>query len=617
MCGIVGAVGLADVSDLVQTASQVQIHRGPDAQGVYFKRFGDVSLGLGHQRLSILDLSSAGSQPMKSRSGRFIIAFNGEVYNYVELAQQYGLQGLRSSSDTEVVVELIELLGPQRAFSEFNGMWSILVVDSLERKLYLSRDRFGKKPLYFYMREDLVFFASELKSFLSVPGLTLKPNCRVAARYLSQSLQDIDEETWLDGVSAFPAGCFGVLNLDQIKLGIQDKANYWTPDSYELPTSLSFDAYIAELRNTMIDAVRLRLRSDVPVGVALSGGIDSSIIASITHRLLGDASSGICFLSAVNPGAPNDESPFIDIMGKYLDVPISKVELRVEQGGDLLPLLQRCSYVNDAPLASFSNILFYMLMESAFGLDTKVIFSGQGADEAFCGYKKYPMFEIKRLLKSGRIVEAVMFGMGFGLRGTIFSQFSIAEAKRYLGSKNESLLGSACREVAVAEALGAISGGVADRQWQDVSKYSVPYLTHYEDRMSMSWSREVRLPFLDYRVMQLGLKAPTRFKMQSGWTKYCLRRAFEDYLPPEVAWRKDKQGFVNPQDNWLRMGLRQAVDDMILDAKSPVFSFGLVDQLAYRKLFNRYCAGDKRIWFRDVFSPFALNVWLQGFGLCS
>lgn len=616
MCGIVGVIGTDPtwVLESVRALGLKQAHRGPDAQGDSLHAFGATAVALGHQRLSILDLSNAGIQPMTSHSGRFTMVFNGEVYNYLELAKQHRLENLRSGSDSEVVLELIEKLGAEQACKQFNGMFAILAVDREAGRVHIARDRFGKKPLYHYRNGDTVVFASELKSFKALPGFRVKPNMKVAARYLSQALQDIDNETWFEGVSSFPPSCVAAIDLARVADGLIDLVRYWEPSALQTPTMATFEGYVEELRETVSDATRIRLRADVPAGVALSGGLDSSILSVLTSRRDSDFDSPVALFSAVNPGAQNDESPFIDRMAEHLGQPVQKVELGLDPSQDLRELMRKCTYFNDAPLGSFSNLLFYLLMEKAVALDVKVILTGQGADEAFCGYRKYPMLEIKRLLKQGRLLAATQFAAGFGLRGTLFPQFNFAEAKRYLGSANQSILGEACRAVGPAEALGAMTGSMAERQWLDVTKYSVPYLCHYEDRMSMAWSREVRAPFLDYRVVDMGLRAPTSFKLQSGWTKYCLRKAFEPDLPAEIVWRKDKQGFVNPQDDWLKGALKASVDAMIDDAASPVFALGMVDREAYGKVFASYCNGNKKIWFRDVFSPFALNIWLEEFG---
>lgn len=609
MCGLTAAMGPdADrVVGFVRRANLVQAHRGPDAVASQDFGFERCHVSLGHQRLSILDLSDAGTQPMASASGRFVIAFNGEIYNYLELKAQFGLAGLRSSSDTEVLLELIEKIGLERALREANGMWALVLLDRQERKVFLSRDRLGKKPLHWMEKDDSIFVASEAKSLVREIGPGFAVDGSAAFRYLTQSLQDIDERTWIQGIRSFPAAHFAAIDLSGPRPVMEAPRPYWRLE--EAQVAGNFDEYVEQLAHVVGDSIRLRLRSDVPIGVALSGGLDSSIIATMVARHCDGSGSPIRFFSAVSPGRPEDESRFVGMMEAYTGTGVERVDLDARFAEDFDGVMEKATFHNDAPIASFSNVLFYLLMQRAWELGIKVIYSGQGADEAFCGYRKYPMFELRRLLRTGRWMEAFSFARPFVARGTVFSQFNFAEAKRYIGRPSRSIVGEAAAGHA-GQPLGAFAS-MQGRQADDIRKYSVPYLTHYEDRMSMAWSREVRAPFLDYRVVEMGVHAPTSFKLRDGWTKYCLRRAFEDRLPLAIAWRKDKQGFVNPQDHWLKTRLAGQIEAMISDPQSPVFAEGLVDRAAYRTLFEKYRRGARGVWFRDAFAPFALDRWLR------
>ncbi len=613
MCGVAGAFGSHQVEQFVRTANSVQHHRGPDARGVLVERVGGVNIGLSHQRLSIIDLSEQGSQPMESQSGRYTIVYNGEIYNYLELRKEHGLDALHSNTDTEVVLELIDRLGIEEACRKFNGMWAMLVYDRKDNKLWLSRDRFGKKPLYYLVHKDTAYVASELKSFLPIEGFEWRVNALSAARFLSQSLQDVDEQSWIEKILSLPAGCNGEIDLSDPAKGVQNISPYWTLEASEDKWDQSEDKFIEELNAVVSDAIAIRLRSDVPVGIALSGGLDSSIIAAVTSQLNGSSGNQTKLFSATNPGAEEDESHFAMAMAQHLGCDLDSFSLDANPDEDLLQLLQLCNFHNDAPVSSFSAVLFFKLMESARDLGITVILTGQGADEAYCGYRKYPILEAKRLLQSGSPIQAMKLMAGFVKEGTILSQFKFSEAKRYMGSTNASLLGPRAKAAGINELLSNTTSGLAARQILDLTRYSVPYLTHYEDRMSMACSREVRAPFLDYRVVEMGVNAPTRMKMQSGWTKYALRKAFEKDLPNEITWRKDKQGFVNPQDAWMKSRLSTHIEDMNADPNAPIFAEGLVDRQAYQSMFSRYCDGDKKIWFRDIFAPFSLNVWLTSF----
>jgi asparagine synthase (glutamine-hydrolysing) len=192
----------------------------------------------------------------------------------------------------------------------------------------------------------------------------------------------------------------------------------------------------------------------------------------------------------------------------------------------------------------------------------------------------------------------------------MLGQFKISEAKRYLGARNASIMGPATNDAYVPLDLSDVGGGIAPRQLVDIERLSVPHLCHYEDRMSMAMSREVRSPFLDYRVIEMGLRLPVHLKMQRGWTKFALRKAFEDKLPTSITWRKDKKGFANPEGTWFKAELKPQVLDLMGDPANPVYQLGLVDRAAYLDLYKAFCKGDKRVWFKDVFAPFSLSLWL-------
>lgn len=610
MCGLIFALSTRPVRSFVTTAHQRQSYRGPDGEGFCFEEVTGVYLGMAHQRLAIVGLSKSGSQPMVSASGRFRILFNGEVYNYRELARQFGLSALRSGTDTEVIVELIDRMGIDAAIQHFNGMWAMVVQDVKLNRFYIARDRFGKKPLYLHRDANGIYMASEMHSLLGLPGVNLTPDAVTASRFLAQSLQNVDERSWLQDIQSFPPASIAEIDGADPAAGLRNLRRFWTP-GYEnsLPQQRP-EERIEELRALVQDAIRLRLHADVPVGVALSGGIDSSIISVLATQSMGAQGRRSELFSAVNPGTKEDESEHIDVMARHLDADVRRFTLDPNEGQGLLGLLKNCIGHNDGPVSSFSNLLFYKLMQSAHSSGITVVLTGQGADEAFCGYRKYPILEIKRLLKARRIVEATRLASGFITNGTLLPQFNLTEAKRYVGTSNRSILGHTAAVALDLAALGQITT-LGERQWLDVSRYSVPYLCHYEDRMSMAWSCEVRSPFLDYRVVDMGLRMPEELKLTRGWTKYALRKAFERDLPASIAWRKDKKGFVNPQDDWLRGTLQPAVRDLMGRVDARVYQAGLVDRKEYLKRFDDYCAGRGLVWFRDVFAPFALELWMS------
>ncbi|MFN4287841.1 MAG: asparagine synthase (glutamine-hydrolyzing) [Brevundimonas sp.] len=608
MCGFVFSATRRPVPGFIRAAHARQRHRGPDGEGISSEQVGDTHIAMAHQRLAIVDLSDNGAQPMDSASGRYRIVFNGEIYNYQELAAQFGIWGgvtPRSGTDTEVALELIERLGMDEACRHFNGMWAMVVHDRREGRVLISRDRFGKKPLYVFADDSGVYLASEMHSLLGLEGVRLEADTAVAARYLAQSLQNADERSWIAGISAFPPASIGEIDVSDPGAGIVRLRRFWQPP-LDAPLA-GGDDLIENLRALVEDSVRLRLHADVPVGVALSGGLDSSIIALQAARRAGHE---VTLFSAVNPGSRDDESAHIDAMAGHIGANVRKYRLDPGEGEGLASLLRRCIRHGDGPLSSFSSVLFYKLMESARDAGITVVLTGQGADEAFCGYRKYPILEIKRRLQARQLASAARLAAGFIANGTLLPEFNLREAKRYMGGSNRAVLGPMVAEALTMEPLSHI-GTLAGRQWADISRYSVPWLCHYEDRMSMAWSREVRSPYLDYRVIEMGLRMPEDLKLSGGWTKYALRRAFADDLPRSIAWRKDKKGFVNPQDDWLKGALKSDVLEVMSAPDARVYGAGLVDRAGYLEQFGRYCASSGAVWFREVFAPYALELWLR------
>ena len=610
MCGFVFALSTRPVFSFVRAAHQRQSHRGPDSEGVYFEETAGVHMGMAHERLAIIGLSRTGAQPMLSASGRFRIIFNGEIYNYQRLAQQFGLCNLRSGTDTEVVVELIDRLGIDAAVEHFNGMWAMVVQDIKSNRFHISRDRFGKKPLYIYHDTNGIFMASEMHSLLGLPGVELTPDAVTASRFLAQSLQNVDERSWIQDIKSFPSSSLADVYGSDPGAGLRNLRKFWSPECKKPHPSQRTEESIEQLRALVQDSVRLRLHADVPVGVALSGGLDSSIMSVLAAQTAGVHGQQIKMFSAVNPGSKDDESEHVDAIARHLGADVSRFALDPADGEDLLGLLQACTRHADGPVTSFSTLLFFKLMQCAKDVGITVILTGQGADEAFCGYRKYPILEIKRLLTARRIFEATQLASGFLANRTLLPQFNLTEAKRYIGYSNLSMLGAAAVDSLDLAELGQVTS-LSERQWLDISRYSVPHLCHYEDRMSMALSREVRSPFLDYRVVEMGLSMPERLKLTRGWTKYALRKAFERDLPPSIAWRKDKKGFVNPQDDWLKGTLQQVVRDLMGRPDAHVYQTGLVKRQEYLKLFDAYCRGHGHVWFRDVFAPFALELWMK------
>ena len=612
MCGLFGVVcrqsAFEALKPRIERAHEFQRHRGPDMRGeITLKAGGGRIVYLAHQRLSILDLSEAGRQPMADQSQSCWLAYNGEVYNYVELAESMNFAPA-GGSDTEVLLECFRRDGLPASLPKFNGMWALAGVSLREGALYLSRDRAGVKPLYTAVMDGDLYFASEVKTLLALVGRRHRLNAQVIGEYLMQALQDTGTATFFEGIEALPAGSYARIDLNAPELSLSP-VSYWDPFE-ALPNRDDAGEFVHRVRQTVFDAVRLRLRADVPVGVMLSGGVDSSIIAACVRHLSQDSRERVAVLSAVSPGQPGDESPYIDRVAAYLGIEPIKVDTGWGPA-EALDLLRTVTWMNDSPLGSFSNVAFYLLMQRAHEAGIKVVLSGQGGDELFCGYRKYLGFHFQELIRRRQFGQLIGTAWEFWRNGVVLGQFNLAEARRYLQRRPRDLiLGEAICDRFVPRALGLPPEGLAFRQWLDYRHFSVPYLTHYEDRASMAFAREVRLPFLDYRLVELMLNAPTGFKLNAGWTKFALRQAFADWLPPEIVWRRDKQGFSMPQEEWLRGELKASWQAM-LRPEAEIFRRDLVKYDVLHAKFERFCKRQGNIWYREIFAPLALEVWLQ------
>ncbi len=620
MCGIAGIVtkNNVDISLRIERMIKAQSHRGPDGNGKWISKWGDRSIALGHTRLAILDLSYAGKQPIHSACGRHTLIYNGEIYNYKELRQELEADGIifNSQCDTEIVLQSLIVWG-EKSFQKFNGMWALAWLDKENGQLLLSRDRFGVKPLYYYVGKEELYFASEIKTLLQGKDGKVSINYSAAGRYLRQTLLDAQTDTFFSGVQRLMPGHMIRFRLNDGSKNECAEICYWSMPETPVFNGSNGDKseLIEQIRDTFADAVRLRLRSDVPVGVLLSGGIDSSSIASWMNQILGKDSEWH-ILSAVSDNPDYDEQKYIDIVGRYLDKKIEKIPLHFNLDS-IFGLLEEISWVNDEPVGSLSNIAHYLIMKRAKELGITVLLSGQGADELLCGYRKYLGFYIQGLIKEGRYFKAGDVLEKFYRRKTIISQFAFREAKRYLPAflkiKEINALGPRLQQYDDDLNVGLGKNTLIQRQIEDYRKYSIPALTHYEDRMSMSMSREIRFPFLDYRLVNMILPLAPEYKINDGWTKWIFRKSMEDHLPPEIVWRKDKQGFINPEEEWFKYELQEKIEK-IFNGDLLVENYGLINREKIKEKYKRFCkqeANRGTVSFADIFNVVSLEFWMR------
>lgn len=610
MCGISGIISQKNIS-LVQplnTMVATQWHRGPDGQGTYFDKLDSVyNIGLGHNRLAILDLSEHSKQPMVSEDGNFALSYNGEIYNFQELATELGLahNGNSVRGDTEVVFQALRTWGPE-AFARFNGMWAILFYNRESHTLLVSRDRLGIKPLYICKHDDSVYFASEIKAILKATNHKFRLNPNVAVPYLTRGLLNIGSETFFQGITAFQAGTYQLIELK--KGDMPNPTPFWLhPFKRE---KLETTESPSSIKDFLLDSVKIQLRSEVPIAVLLSGGIDSSAIigAATKHLGMGNVSS----LSVVSDEPDCDESRFIRIMAKHVE--INPILVNVSTNPNLLlEMIPEATWSNDQPLCGLSDVAHLLLMQRAKELGFKVLLSGQGSDEEFGGYNKFFYFYIQDLLKQGHYFLAVKIFLASACRMNTLWEFRWSEALRYL---NPAKLEKTTFIRPEVESAGSVNSGLGnsyqERECKDLLELSLPQLLHFEDRLSMSQSIEVRVPFLDHRLVEFAATISPNDKFRGGWSKSILRDAIAEIVPPSIRFRKDKKGFSIPETKWMRNEFIRPFQDML--AKPMLaHAFGIIDQDKETSQYANFLKNKGFLNARHFFRLYLFEVFLRRF----
>ncbi len=519
-------------------------------------------LYLGHRRLSILDLSPAGHQPMSYGKGLWIV-FNGEIFNYLELREELKCLGyeFRTNTDTEVILATYSQWG-ERCVERFNGDWSFCIFDAEREILFLSRDRYGIKPLYYFHDKEVFAFASEIKALLTLPVVPKHLNREKAFHYCAFHCRDHTEETLYDQIYQLNPGCNLWIDL---RAGSVKKSRYYRVEydrdlgKYDHKKALG---YASDIRELLIDAVRVRLRADVPVGTCLSGGLDSSAIVAIMAMLLGPGTQKTVLntFTATFPNDPIDESGFAGLVTNRSSATTHYIYPSQEGYHRALPLIL---YYQDEPFGSSTVYSQWEVMKEA-AKHVKVVLDGQGGDEVFGGYWDNRASFLTHLLKSGRLGELVT-----ELRWTARNAGGWKNGLQAVKPLPFFALGSMMKPLAyrlrfrrdVNRSCQAF-GRIASQGWEHIPRkfsdnanellfhylleYSLPYLLKAEDRNSMAHSIEARVPFTDYRLVDYVFSIPAVYKFHHGWTKWLLRLAMRDLLPAQIIWRKDKLGFATP-----------------------------------------------------------------------
>jgi asparagine synthase (glutamine-hydrolysing) len=576
MCGVAGLIFTRfehTQGDLICKLLRLLEHRGPDDHGWLVADRAGVQLGRGavgdieanailiHRRLSIIDLSVAGWQPMSSSDGRYHIVFNGEIYNYRELRAELEVLGytFRSKSDTEVLLNAFSQWGP-RSLDRFVGMFAFAILDMRARRLFLARDFFGVKPLYYTLWRDGFAFASEIKALLELPGVDRQVNAQRLYDYLRFGLSGHGAATLFANVQQLPASHYLEVSLDTAQ--INGPVRYWQPDLSH-KACLSFDEAAAQLRDLFMESTCLHLRSDVPLGVALSGGIDSSAIIMAMRYMQPDLD--LHSFSYVADDPQINEEAWVDKVSAAAKSIVHKVRL---QPHELLHDLRHMIYFQDEPFGSTSIYAQHQVFRLAHESGVKVMLDGQGADEYLGGYIAYAPARLASLIKQRRWGEALRFWhnasrrLGTGKVWLWMGQFllppSVQSPFRYL--VDQTLLPAWLNGIWFAE-RGVIPRPPAapcgrevlrEELYSTLTETSLPSLLRYEDRNSMAFSIESRVPFLTPALVNFVLTLPEEYIIAADSTsKAVFRRAMRGIVPDSVLDRRDKIGFATPELHWM------------------------------------------------------------------
>jgi asparagine synthase (glutamine-hydrolysing) len=628
MCGISGVVSINTVSiDSFVKMNQIIKHRGPNDEGfVIFNDYDfevlgssdtaadswssnelyspksdinytifDAYVGFGHRRLSILDLSPKGHQPMCTRDERFWITFNGEVYNYLEIRKELIALGynFNTDTDTEVILSAYQQWGVE-CQSKFNGMWAFAVYDRIDKTIFLSRDRFGIKPLYYWFSpEGDFYFASEIKQFTVIPGWKAVLNKERALDYLYYALTDHTEETLFNGVYTIPPSHFVFEVVDKLK-GYNSKLK--TDKWYTIPIEDSKLTF-AEAKNQFLekfkDSIKLHLRADVPVGSALSGGLDSSSIVSYINILLKQEkkSESQKTFSSCSVDPIFDERNWMEEVVKETQVDGHYI---YPKGEDVFKLTEELIWYMDEPYQSQSAFLGYHVFEEARKNNVIVLLNGQGADEYLSGYSSYRILRQKTLVKRVKLYQLYreMGSISQTFEMILHTAFDLIPKKlRYILSSynKKNRLFNKIVNFKILDTVRVHPYKLLKYNNQSPSSISNHQLfreplqkyLRWEDRNSMAHSVEARVPFLDYRLIEFIHSLPLDYLDAPNHSKKILVEALKGILPEKVRNRKDKKGFVTPEQRWFMNDF--STDFLKLFDENISFAKGIINNIEARK----------------------------------
>ncbi len=623
MCGIAGFTqfhhSYSSPNQLLEQMGNTIAHRGPDDSDTY----SDDQVGLCHRRLAIIDLTESGRQPMWSPTGRYVTVFNGEIYNFQSLRASLEKEGIRfkGSSDTEVMLALYEKLGPA-CVNELNGMFSIAIWDTSEKTLFLARDRLGKKPLYYYKKDNQFVFASEIKAILSTPEVdrTIRQDA-VKDFFFYQYVPET--KSIFKYIHKVQAGHWMMINKDGIK-----SEQYWDV-SFANTTEKSEQDVKSELYELLNDSVRSRMVSDVPLGAFLSGGVDSSAVVGL---MAANSEKPITTCAIGFDSKKFDEVQYAAKVAKQFKT--DHHELTVKE--NVADNVEQIAHFFDEPFADPSFVPTYFVSKLARSMVT-VALAGDGGDENFAGYSKYqhdqlenrirslvPSFLGKKIFQKGANLlkdnnshqlrrGASLLGSlsvsedtGFFISNSFFSQslwdqLVRDDFEREVGDYNPADITTDLYRAADTD------NHLSKVLYTDIKSYLPGDILVKVDRMSMANSLETRAPILDYRVVEYAATIPANLKLQNKESKYILKKTMESLLTDETLYRK-KMGFSVPLANWLRSEIAAIAENKILSPNNGLSQFFNLNEL--NKIWQQHQSG-ARDYSSELWSMLVFEIWWE------
>jgi asparagine synthase (glutamine-hydrolysing) len=661
MCGIAGLLSLQGPPvdpAVLQRMTDRQAHRGPDGEGFLLGWTGEngfahklvahtrqwdghapVRLALGHRRLAILDLSDRGLQPMSAGDDKCWIVFNGEIYNHRELRTELEGRGYAfgTRTDTEVLLQAYREWG-EECLGRLQGMYAFAIWDGASGRLFAARDRLGIKPFYYATPGGVFAFASEMKALLACPGLDATPDDDAVVGFLIHANCDYGERTLLRAVKALPPGhCLTV----HASTGQIDVRGYWqlTPQH---ANGVRDSARLDGLRTLLTSTMQSHLVSDVRAGSCLSGGIDSSTVVSLIGKIWREqpdqaTALGDRFLTFTScwKYPELDERTYADAVARAAG---AESHLVFPSAKDFWETFPKMAWHQDMPFASLSYYAQWSVMRTARDAGVKVLLDGQGGDEVFGGYAKFRYAYLASLLRSGRLLRFAREAGAMLTQGDLYYVLNLRRGYRYLPTRLRRLLGvdSLLEGVLRADWDRALAGEStpATRWWRyaraggsghtgisvmqriqvdDIMMDTLPLLLRMEDRSSMAFSLEARVPLLDHRLVEFGISLPDHLKVHHGWSKYAIRETMRGVLPDAVRQRTSKLGFAAPDRRWLAHDLRPQVTTLIEDS---LRCERYVDVAALRRWYaSPQAAGASEEAYLGLFRILALEMWMRAFDL--